>query len=89
MENYKQYTLDELKKAGAKIKNLRIRYYEKSPYQKNKYRNEFVFPEIWFSLKDKTKSKYSICINFEDFEKNIESGFFDAMIYDVVSLSKL
>ena len=92
-KDYKQMTIDALKKAGANVDNLRIRYFKESPYQKNRYKKDFVFPEMWVSLKDKTKSKYSILINFEFFESgNSEeqiNEYFDAYIYDIKALSKL
>ena len=92
-KDYKQMTIDALKKAGANIENLRIKYFKKSPYQKNRYKPEFVFPEIWVSLKEKTKSKYSILINFEFFESgNSEEQikeYFDAYIYAIKAFSNL
>ena len=32
--DFKQITINALKKAGANMDNLAFRYYEKSPYQK-------------------------------------------------------
>ena len=47
MKNYKQITIDALKKAGANMDNLAFRYYEKSPYHKKHLKPEFVCPELW------------------------------------------
>ena len=45
--DYKQMTIDALKKAGANMGILGFRYYEKSPYQSKHFKPECVCPELW------------------------------------------
>ena len=66
--DYKQITIDALKKAGANMDNLAFRYYEKSPYHKKHLKPEFdmLFIKcIWFDTST-TLISYFKCFLFHN-----------------------
>lgn len=48
----KQKLIDWLSNKGIPPENYRIRFYEKSPYQKRRYKPEFVKWEAWIYSKE-------------------------------------
>ena len=55
--NLKEQVSQALTEAGAK--NVKLRYYAKSPYQARRYKPEFVEQEVWAKT-DKTGIAYCI-----------------------------
>lgn len=68
-------TKQELLNEFQDIKGIRIKFYEKSPYQKARFKPEFVESEAWIYTPATT---YGYCITAEDY-KNEEwrKEFFD------------
>ena len=88
--DYKQITIDALKKAGVNMDNLAFRYYEKSPYQKKRFKPEFVCPELWVINKNTNKKFSNYCIIFEktDTKEIQEQEWFNNMIGTIVAETK-
>ena len=88
MKNYKQITIDKLIQSGANMANLCFRYYEKSPYQKKRFKPEFVCPELWV-INNNTNKKFSnYCIVFEKTETKEFQEYFNNIIQTIVSETK-
>ena len=88
MKNYKQITIDRLIQSGANIANLCFRYYEKSPYQKKRFKPEFVCPELWVINKNTNKKFSNYCIVFEKTETKEFQEYFNNIIQTIVSETK-
>ena len=86
--NYKQMTILALTKAGANMDNLSFRYYEKSPYQKKRFKPEFVYPELWIINKGTNKKFSNYCIVFENTNTKEFQEWFNNMIDTIVSETK-
>jgi len=88
--DYKQITIDALKKAGANMSILKFRYYEKSPYQTKRLKPEFVCPELWVINKNTNKKFSNYCIIFEktDTKEIQEQEWFNNMIGTIVAETK-
>jgi len=86
--DYKQMTIDALKKAGANMSILEFRYYEKSPYQSKHFKPEFVCPELWVINKRTNKKFSNYCIIFEHTEKEEFKEWFDNMIETIIAETK-
>ena len=86
--DYKQMTIDALKKAGANMSILGFRYYEKSPYQSKRFKPEFACPELWVINKSTNKKYSNYCIIFEDVETPEFKNWFDNMIETIVTETK-
>jgi len=56
----KQDIINELKG----VSNYKIKFYKQSPYQKNRYKPEFIESEAWIYT---SASKYGYCITTESF----------------------
>ena len=88
MKNYKQITIDRLIQSGANMANLCFRYYEKSPYQKKRFKPEFVCPELWVINKNTNKKFSNYCIVFEKTETKEFQEYFNNIIQTIVSETK-
>ena len=88
MKNYKQITIDRLIQSGANMANLCFRYYEKSPYQKKRFKPEFVCPELWVINKNTNKKFSNYCIVFEKTDTNEFQEWFNNIIQTIVSETK-
>ena len=88
MKNYKQITIDRLIQSGANMANLCFRYYEKSPYQKKRFKPEFVCPELWVINKNTNKKFSNYCIVFEKTETKEFQDWFNNIIQTIVSETK-
>ena len=88
MKNYKQITIDRLIQSGANMANLCFRYYEKSPYQKKRFKPEFVWPELWVINKNTNKKFSNYCIVFEKTETKEFQDCFNNIIQTIVSETK-
>ena len=88
MKNYKQETIDKLKQSGANMDNLAFRYYEKSPYQKNRLKPEFVCPELWVINKGTNKKFSNYCIVFENTETKEFQEWYNNMIQTIIAETK-
>lgn len=88
MKNYKQITIDRLIQSGANMANLCFRYYEKSPYQKKRFKPEFVCPELWVINKNTNKKFSNYCIVFEKTETKEFQEWFNNIIQTIVSETK-
>lgn len=88
MKNYKQITIDKLIQSGANMANLCFRYYEKSPYQKKRFKPEFVCPELWVINKNTNKKFSNYCIVFEKTETKEFQEYFNNIIQTIVSETK-
>lgn len=88
MKNYKQITIDALKKAGANIANFGFRYYEKSQYQKKLLKTELVCPELWIINKCTNKKFSNYCIVFEKTETKEFQEWYNNMIKIIVAETK-
>ena len=88
MKNYKQITIDKLIQSGANMANLCFRYYEKSPYQKKRFKPEFVCPELWVINKNTNKKFSNYCIVFEKTETKEFQEWFNNIIQTIVSETK-
>ena len=86
--NYKNITICALIKAGANMDNLAFRYYEKSPYQKKRFKPEFVCPELWVINKSTNKKFSNYCIVFEKTETKEFQEWFNNMIQTIVAETK-
>ena len=86
--NYKNITICALIKAGANMDNLAFRYYEKSPYQKKRFKPEFVCPELWVINKSTNKKFSNYCIVFEKTETKEFQEWFNNMIETIVAETK-
>ena len=86
--NYKNITICALIKAGANMNNLAFRYYEKSPYQKKRFKPEFVCPELWVINKSTNKKFSNYCIVFEKTNTKEFQEWFDDMIQTIVAETK-
>ena len=72
--NFKQKVLKEF----PNTKFRRVRYYKQSPYQKRRYKPEFVEQEVWLYTNN---SQYGYCIVESDFtNKKYWKGFRDMII---------
>ena len=86
--NYKNITICALIKAGANMDNLAFRYYEKSPYQKKRFKPEFACPELWIINKSTNKKFSNYCIVFEKTETKEFQEWFNNMIETIVAETK-
>ena len=88
--NYKNITICALIKAGANMDNLAFRNKKKSPYQKKRFKPEFVCPELWVINKNTNKKFSNYCIIFEktDTKEIQEQEWFNNMIGTIVAETK-
>ncbi len=54
--NLKTDIIKALQKTGVDITRLRIRYYRQSPYQKRRYKPEFIEQECWIFPAERCKT---------------------------------
>jgi hypothetical protein len=59
--------IKKLEDKGVNVANLRIKFYKESPYQKRRFKPEFVDSECWIHVKGR---KEGYVITKEDFTKD-------------------
>ena len=47
MQNLKERIQEKLMEKGANLSDFKFRYYKESPYQKKRFKSEFVEQECW------------------------------------------
>ena len=63
--NLKEQIINYLKESGIKDNEYKIVYHEQSPYQKRRYKDEFVEQECWLY---KVGQSSGYCITEEEFK---------------------
>tara|TARA_R110001592_G_scaffold38599_1_gene127131 strand:+ start:732 stop:989 length:258 start_codon:yes stop_codon:yes gene_type:complete len=77
MENLKVRIQKRMTEKGANLNNFKFKFYKESPYQKKRFKPEFVKPECWIYPKGK---KEGYVITEEDFNYVTYSDPFIEMI---------
>ena len=73
-QSFKKEFIDFLDSHNVDTSKLKFRFYEQSPYQKNRYKPEFIVSEIW--VYNKNGQHYGVVIKdeFEECKKMGEDG---------------
>jgi hypothetical protein len=79
MENLKTRIQKKMAERGADLNNFTFKFHKESPYQKKRFKAEFVQPECWIYPKGK---KEGYLITEEDFNVTAYSEPFIEMILD-------
>ena len=77
MENLKTRIQKRMTEKGADLNNFKFKFYKESPYQKKRFKPEFVQPECWIYPKGK---KEGYVITEDDFNYVTYSDAFIGMI---------